>query len=118
MKSALLRPFLGLLLAACLLNVATASAASGEKPESEGWVPLFNGKNLDGWYSYLDSSGKNKDPNGVFKVENGMIHILDVAMSEWKIRQWLPRDEPGILQRSHSCRIQVGRETRFGGQKK
>ena len=84
MKSALLRPSLGLLLAACLLNVAPASAASGEKLESEGWVPLFNGKNLDGWYSYLDSSGKNKDPNGVFKVENGMIHILDVPMSDGK----------------------------------
>jgi len=83
MKSALLRPSLGLLLAACL-TVASPSAASGEKPDSEGWVPLFNGKNLDGWYSYLDSSGKNKDPNGVFKVENGMIHILDVPMSGGK----------------------------------
>jgi len=31
MKSALLRPFLGLLLAACL-TVASPSAASGEKP--------------------------------------------------------------------------------------
>ncbi|MGH9553498.1 MAG: 3-keto-disaccharide hydrolase, partial [Terriglobales bacterium] len=26
----------------------------------------------------------NKDPNGVFKVENGMIHILDVPMSDGK----------------------------------
>ena len=84
MKSALLRPSLGLLLAVCMLSVASASAASGEKPESEGWVPLFNGKNLDGWYSYLDSGGKNKDPKGVFKVENGMIHILDVPMSDGK----------------------------------
>ena len=37
-----------------------------------------------GWYTYLDSSGKNKDPKGVFKVENGMIHILDVPMSDGK----------------------------------
>ena len=84
MNSALLRPFLGVLLAACMLSFPSAPAASAEKPESEGWVPLFNGKNLDGWYSYLDSSGKNKDPNGVFKVENGMIHILDVPMSGGK----------------------------------
>ncbi|MGH9549154.1 MAG: hypothetical protein ACRD3W_07265, partial [Terriglobales bacterium] len=74
MKSALLHPSLGLLLAACMLSFPSASAASGEKPESEGWVPLFNGKNLEGWYSYLDSSGRNKDPKGAFKVENGMIH--------------------------------------------
>ena len=84
MKSALLRPSLGLLLVVCMLSVASAPAASAEKPESEGWVPLFNGKNLDGWYSYLDSSGRNKDPKGVFKVENGMIHILDVPMSDGK----------------------------------
>ncbi len=84
MKSARLRPSLGLLLLVCMLSFSSASAASGEKPESEGWVPLFNGKNLDGWYSYLDSSGRNKDPKGVFKVENGMIHILDVPMSDGK----------------------------------
>ena len=84
MKSVLLRPSLGLLLAACMLWVAAVPAASAEKPDSEAWVPLFNGTNLDGWYSYLDSSGKNKDPNGVFKVENGMIHILDVPMSDGK----------------------------------
>ncbi len=82
MKLALLRPSLGLLLAACMLSVASVTAASEEKPGSDGWVSLFNGTNLDGWYSYLESSGKNKDPKGVFKVENGMIHILDVAMSE------------------------------------
>ncbi|MGC2181995.1 MAG: DUF1080 domain-containing protein [Terriglobales bacterium] len=84
MKSALLRPSIGLLLVICMLSLPSASAASGEKPDSDGWVPLFNGRNLDGWYSYLDSSGRNKDPKGVFKVENGMIHILDVPMSDGK----------------------------------
>ena len=38
----------------------------------------------DGWYTYLDSNGKNKDPKGVFKVENGMIHILDVPCPKEK----------------------------------
>ena len=58
--------------------------ASESKPEDGGWISLFNGKNFDGWYTYLESGGKNKDPKGVFKVENGMIHILDVPMSEGK----------------------------------
>ena len=44
----------------------------------DAWTPLFNGKNLDGWYTFLETSGKNNDPNGVFKVETGAIHILDV----------------------------------------
>ena len=37
--------------------------------------PLFNGKNLDGWYSFLRTKGKNNDPEKVFLVENGLLHI-------------------------------------------
>ncbi len=46
--------------------------------QASEWTPLFNGTNLDGWYTYLPSRGKNNDPEGVFKVENGLLHILDV----------------------------------------
>jgi hypothetical protein len=84
MKLAILRSSFSLVLAVVMLSLPSASAASEGKPEDEGWVPLFNGNNLSGWYTYLDSSGKNKDPKGVFKVENGMIHILDVPMSDGK----------------------------------
>jgi hypothetical protein len=84
MKSAILRSSLGLILAACVLSSASASAAAREKPENDGWISLFNGKDFNGWYTYLDSSGKNQDPKGVFKVEDGMIHILDVPMPEGK----------------------------------
>jgi len=84
MKLAILRSSFSLVLAVVMLSLPSASAASEQKPEDEGWVPLFNGNNLSGWYTYLDSSGKNKDPKGVFKVENGMIHILDVPMSDGK----------------------------------
>jgi len=45
---------------------------------TDGWIPLFNGRDLTGWYTYLPSSGRNKDPKGVFKVHDGMIHILDI----------------------------------------
>jgi|SRR5687768_4083779 len=38
-------------------------------------TPLFNGKNLDGWYSFLTTKGKNNDPEKVFTVENGLLHI-------------------------------------------
>src|SRR5271154_2226248 len=38
-------------------------------------IKLFNGKNLDGFYTYLDKQGKNKDPDGVFRVENGAVHV-------------------------------------------
>jgi hypothetical protein len=83
MKPAILRSSFCLILAAFMLSLPSTSAA-GQKPENDGWIPLFNGKDFTGWYTYLDSSGKNKDPKGVFKVESGMIHILDVPMSEGK----------------------------------
>jgi hypothetical protein len=44
-----------------------------------GWEPLFNGQDLDGWYTYLPSEGLNQDPEGVFKVTDGTLHILGVA---------------------------------------
>jgi 3-keto-disaccharide hydrolase len=36
---------------------------------------LFNGKNLDGWYTFLEGAGKNSDPLKVFQVEDGVIHV-------------------------------------------
>ncbi|MEP6725284.1 MAG: DUF1080 domain-containing protein [Bacteroidota bacterium] len=36
---------------------------------------LFNGKNLDGWYSFLPSKGKNNDPDKVFTIDKGLLHI-------------------------------------------
>jgi len=36
---------------------------------------LFSGKDTKGWYTYLDSIGKNNDPEKNFKVENNLLHI-------------------------------------------
>lgn len=41
----------------------------------EGFVSIFNGKNLDGWYTYLKGRGKNCDPRGVFTVADGVLRI-------------------------------------------
>lgn len=37
--------------------------------------PLFNKKNLDGWSSFLPSKGVNSDPDSVFRVKDGVLHI-------------------------------------------
>lgn len=60
-----------------------AEPRTGGSPaaDEEGWTPLFNGKNLDGWYTWLPSTGKNNDPKRVFKAEAGMLHILDVPVT-------------------------------------
>ena len=48
-------------------------SVSKDKQNTE--VQLFNGKNLDGWYTYIKDKGKNNDPNKVFTVAEGMIRI-------------------------------------------
>lgn len=41
---------------------------------------LFNGKNLDGWYTFIKDRGRDKDPKNVFTVKNGILHITG---EEW-----------------------------------
>jgi len=50
-----------------------ARAAKDPKP-----IVLFNGKNLDGWsisIDHADKSDPSADPKGIFKVEDGLIHV-------------------------------------------
>lgn len=65
-------------------NARLSGANSGDRgaPETaSSWEPLFNGTDLSGWYSYLPSKGKNNDPEGVFRAENGELHVLGVEGS-------------------------------------
>jgi hypothetical protein len=80
--------------------------------------PLFNGHNLEGWYSFLPSKGINNDSEKIFAVENGMIHISGKEFGyiatkkifrnfhlslefKWGIKKYAPRDtakrDNGIL---------------------
>lgn len=73
----------GVVALAILLSLPVELSA---KPTAdEGWRPLFNGKNLDGWYTFLEpkrgtdkSTGRNNDPEGIFKAEHGMIHVFGI----------------------------------------
>lgn len=61
-----------------LQNVRPSSAAVPDAAALGGWESLFNGTDLSGWYSYLPSQGINHDPEGVFRAENGVLHVLGV----------------------------------------
>ena len=50
-------------------------SASEKKNKQKAEVQLFNGRNLDGWYTFIKGKGKNNDPEKVFTVQNGMIRI-------------------------------------------
>src|SRR5260370_298951 len=84
-------------------SIALVSDGASTTTDDGGWAPLFNGRNLDGWYTFLPSTGKDKEPRRVFKVEGGMIHVLDVP-------QVADKQEFGYLatEREFShCRVRV-----------
>ena len=55
----------------------TSRAASMPAEASDGWVSLFNGRNLDGWYTMLQQSGRGvAEKRGMVTVEQGMLHIM------------------------------------------
>lgn len=62
--------------AAATENVASrpkATEAVAETPTAP--IALFNGRDLTGWYSFLEKYGRDSDPNANFRVEDGVIHI-------------------------------------------
>lgn len=90
--------------------------------------PIFNGKNLDGWYSFLNSKGKNNDPEKIFSVENGVLHIsgkefgyictekvfknFHLAVEfKWGIKKYPPRDADTTKRDSGIC-FYISNETK------
>ena len=52
----------------------TGAAGAERRAQFSGAIPLFNGTNLSGWYSWLVDS-KRDDPRRVFTVTNGWLRI-------------------------------------------
>jgi hypothetical protein len=68
--------------AALLLTftVVGLHAESPKIPAHKAAIVLFNGKSLDNFDSFLKSKGLNSDPEHVFRVEKGVIHISGEEM--------------------------------------
>ncbi|MEP7109175.1 MAG: DUF1080 domain-containing protein [Ferruginibacter sp.] len=60
-------------------NTAKTSQNSGIIVRSKT-INLFNGKNLDGWYTFLQYKGKDNDPKKVFTVQDSLLRI---SGEEW-----------------------------------
>jgi len=41
---------------------------------TDRWKPLFNGRDLAGWYTYIQGEGRNKDPHKLIQVVDGVVH--------------------------------------------
>jgi len=96
----------------------TAIAALAADLPSGKPIRLFNGKNLEGFDTFLRTKGLNNDPDKVFQVRDGMIHISGAeygyiitrqeyenyylrAEFKWGEKTWAPREgkarDSGIL---------------------
>jgi hypothetical protein len=71
---------------------------------------ILNGRNLDGWYSWIEGSGKNNDPNKIFTFEqDGILKVMGkeagyimtdrsfdnyhfVLEFKWGEKRWPPRE--------------------------
>ena len=62
------------------IAVAARGQDAAKIPAHGKLKPLFNGKNLKGFDTFLEKHGVNSDPDKVFQVENGILHISGVEM--------------------------------------
>src|ERR1043166_5564030 len=64
-----------------LLSVLAAMQAFSGSPlaadddNNAGLIRLFNGRDLEGFDTFLKTKGLNNDPEKVFQVQDGMLHI-------------------------------------------
>ena len=57
-----------------------ARARSQEIPHHKSGIVLFDGSNLNHFEVFLKSKGLNSDPDHVFQLENGVIHVSGKEM--------------------------------------
>ncbi len=111
-----------ILAVAVIAAVAGAAVAIGPhqaRAAGKSKRRLFNGKNFDGWYTYINGDGKNNDPDHIFTIEEGgVIHVLGKKFGylstendyenfrlsvdfKWGERKWPPREntvrDAGVL---------------------
>lgn len=61
---------------AALLICAAVCAYGGQRRSSEErWIPLFNGKNLDGWTPKIAGLPLGEDPKQTFRVRDGVLQV-------------------------------------------
>ena len=75
MKNYTLIPFVVILLLMNLSAVKLYGQDNSTPADQNKTIKIFNGHNLDGWYTFLKDRGRNTDPKKVFTVKNGIIHI-------------------------------------------
>src|SRR5439155_6808659 len=69
------------LLALAALAAALAFSVGPDapgSPQKEEWTPLFNGRDLDGWDTWLGKPNKEKEPVGLNKDPKGVYSVVTI----------------------------------------
>jgi hypothetical protein len=69
-----------LLLLAALVGSIPARTQASDIPKHKAAIVLFDGGNLNPFDTFLPSTGLNSDPNHVFTVEDGVVHVSGTEM--------------------------------------
>jgi hypothetical protein len=57
------------------LGLIALDARGQDRAADEGWTPLFNGKNLDGWTPKIKGYALGENYADTFRVENGVLKV-------------------------------------------
>jgi hypothetical protein len=58
-----------------LRAVAALALLTGAAPQEEPWIPLFNGKDLDGWKPKITGHDFGENYKDTFRVEDGLLKV-------------------------------------------
>ena len=72
-----MKPFLSLRRSLCrfALLAAGLGLAFGAQGADDGWIPLFNGKDLDGWTPKIRGHAAGENFADTFRVEDGLLKV-------------------------------------------
>ncbi|MEK6248885.1 MAG: DUF1080 domain-containing protein, partial [Planctomycetales bacterium] len=62
-----------------LASLSAPVHSSVDSSPEKGFRKLFNGKNLDGWYTFMQKHGHDSDPDKIITIEDDMIHLYKHA---------------------------------------
>src|SRR5947209_2832378 len=60
----------------CLVLAGGFHAVGPESQGQSGWVPLFNGKDLEGWTPKITGYEAGENYGNTFRVENGVLKVV------------------------------------------
>ncbi|MGF1583171.1 MAG: DUF1080 domain-containing protein [Gemmataceae bacterium] len=75
---------LRLILVISLVVGTVAGTANAQDSEKKGkWIPLFNGKNLDGWIPKIKGHKAGENYKDTFRVEDGILKVSYDKYENW-----------------------------------